>query len=238
MGDRESKSLSTEELVRHAQSGDRSAFEALIERHDYRLSSLLYVRMGRRLGQRIELEDLLQEVWTRAYESLPRFEWRGGQSFFRWLGGIADNLIKHLSRHHFETGRAKEQPLADAGRLPERVAGDRFSRRDGTSPSTALRRDERFTRLSDALDRLSDDHREVIILARLRGLKIKEIAEQMGRTPQAVSCLLLRALRQLKVHFGDTESFGLPDRSLDGSTRPRDPSAAAERARPPQAEED
>ena len=79
-----------------------------------------------------------------------------------------------------------------------------------------MRRDERFERLESALNCLTKDHREVIIFARIQGLPIKEIAERMSRSPDAVSMLLLRALRELKSYFGSTESFHLPQRSLEG----------------------
>ena len=49
-----------------------------------------------------------------------------------------------------------------------------------------MRRDERWERLRSSLEALSPDHREVIELARLEGLKINDIAERMGRSPGAV----------------------------------------------------
>jgi RNA polymerase sigma-70 factor (ECF subfamily) len=84
------------------------------------------------------------------------------------------------------------------------------------SAGRALRREERFERLEKALRGLSPDHREVIVLARIEGLQMKEIAERLGRSNSAVKNLLLRALKELKSSFGDTESFHLPDRSLKG----------------------
>jgi DNA-directed RNA polymerase specialized sigma24 family protein len=54
----------------------------------------------------------------------------------------------------------------------------------------------------------------VIVLARVEELKIREIAERMERSESAVKNLLLRALRELRQNFGDTESLRLPDRSL------------------------
>ena len=75
-------------------------------------------------------------------------------------------------------------------------------------------------RLETALAGLRPDYREVIILARIREPPIKEIARTTGRTPEAVSMLLLRALRQLKKYFGNTDSFTLPAWSLDETYKP------------------
>ena len=77
-----------------------------------------------------------------------------------------------------------------------------------------MRRSERFDRLEEALKTLSPDHRQVITMARVDGLKIKEIAERMNRSPNAVMQLLWRALEKLKASFGETESLHLPDRNL------------------------
>ena len=80
--------------------------------------------------------------------------------------------------------------------------------------SRAVRRGERFERLEKALASLSPDHREVVVLARIEGLQMKEIAQRMERSVTAVQNLLFRALKELKKAFGDTGSFHLPDRRL------------------------
>jgi DNA-directed RNA polymerase specialized sigma24 family protein len=51
-------------------------------------------------------------------------------------------------------------------------------------------------------------------MSRIEGLRIGEIAEQMGRSPSAVKNLLFKAMKKLQESFGDTESMGLPDRHL------------------------
>ena len=69
-------------------------------------------------------------------------------------------------------------------------------------------------------DALSPDYRTVIQLARIEGLKVREIAKRMGRSESAVKNLLLRAMKQLRDTFPDTESLGLPQqRSLGGEDR-------------------
>ena len=77
-----------------------------------------------------------------------------------------------------------------------------------------MQRNERFDRLQEALQSLSPEHREVIELARIKGLKAREISERMGRSPVAVRLLLFRALEQLRNRFGDTASLNLPDRAM------------------------
>ncbi len=136
---------------------------------------------------------------VRAFRSLGRFRWRGDGSFNAWLCAIARHVVLKAVEH-------KRQ-------YPELLITDTVEA-DGPSPSKAMQRHERFDRLKAAMQGLSADHREVIQLARIEKLPFKEIAARMNRSPGAVKVLLLRALRELKRGFGETESLHLPDRSF------------------------
>ena len=186
-----------ERLLHRAKEGDRAAFESLMERYESRVRLFVGSRTRYRLGPKLDTEEILQETFVRVYQSLGRLEWRGEDAFFQWLCSIA----KHAVLKATEKSR-KDRAIDEADGLP---AGD-------VSPSRLVRRNERFDRLQTSLDDLPEDYREVIRLARIDGLRIKEIAERMGRTPNAVKHLLARALTELKRHFGDTESLHLPDR--------------------------
>ena len=86
---------------------------------------------------------------------------------------------------------------------------------DEASPSTLLRRSERFERLEQALEGLTEDQKKVILLARIEGVRVDEIARRMNRTTNAVRTLLFRAMQKLKTSFGDTESLHLPAKPLE-----------------------
>ena len=81
---------------------------------------------------------------------------------------------------------------------------------ESASPSRTLRRGERLDRLQKALDELPLDYRRVLRGVLVEKLPLTEIARRMGRTPNAVSLLLLRANRKLRESFGDTQSLHLP----------------------------
>ena len=193
------ESESVRELVRQAQSGERRAFEVLTGRYKGRLLRRVEFRLGTHLRGTIEAEDIVQETFLKALRSIGGFSFRGEESFFRWLAGIAENLLLDL---------AEQQKRKRHLRLDGDVRGSRVS------PGSALQREERFERLEAALKELSPDHREVILLARVEGLPLKEVAARMGRSPNAVGQLLWRALQKLRERFGDTESFHLPPRRL------------------------
>ncbi len=189
----------TRAVIERAQAGDREAFDALVESHRDRLERHVRHRMGARLRGRAEVDDILQDAFLRAFQSIARFAWRGDDSLPSWLKTIADHvLLEAASRDARDLLAPLEQDAASATIPPEQ----------------ALRRSERFDRLEAALEGLSPEHRKVIRLARLEKLPLKEVARRMDRTPNAVKQLLWRALQKLRTAFGDTESLHLPPRSL------------------------
>ena len=192
---------STRDLVRLAQAGDRDAFQELAKRFQTRLENQIQSRMGAMPRAIVEVEDILQETFTGALESITKLKWQGEESFYRWLASIAEHLIWASAR------RTAKSPLRLEHEAPAK----------DPSPSKNVRRDERFDRLQNALNKLSDAHRTVIVLARLERLNMEEIARRMGRSPNAVKKLLARALLEMKQSFGDTESLHLPDRFFEAS---------------------
>ena len=89
---------SHQQLVERAQAGDRGALEQLFERYREELDRFIASRLGDALKSRTEISDICQEVFLKAFRSLSTFTWQGERSFFRWLAGIANNLILHLAR--------------------------------------------------------------------------------------------------------------------------------------------
>ncbi len=195
---------SSEQLLRQAQEGDRAAFEHLVEIYRPRLEALVRLKLGSELRGRVEVDDIIQETLVGAYDSIDTLRSPDASAFFRWLAGIANHVIFNEARHHQRRPTVPYESKATAS---------------DPSPSKGLRRDERFERLEEALDSLSPDHREVVLLVRIEGLSLAEVAERMKRTQGAVAQLLWRALKSLRERFGDTESFHLPDRRLQDRGR-------------------
>ena len=190
-----------EQLVGKAQGGDREAFDALMTTCRPRLVAVVKSLLGGRVKNTIDLDDVLQEICLRAYESIRDFSWQGDDSFLRWLSVIGRNVILESAK------RSRREPAP----LPEDLV-----HASGVSETRRLRREERFDRLEATLKDLSPDHREVILLAKIEKLPLKVVAERMSRSHQGVRQLLRRALQSLKEGFGDTESLHLPHRRLDG----------------------
>jgi len=195
------------ELIVAAQAGDKEAFDEILRVAGGGVRALVGRRLRAKFVLHVEIDDAYQETLTRALGALGTFQWRGEDSFLRWLGGIADNVIAEEARRF---ARHRE------------VALDVDPKGIDVSPSRAVGRDDRFARLREAVERLSPDHREVVLLTRIEGLKFAEVAERMGRSPDAVKQLFYRALRELRAELPDTESLALGDHSLSDEEAPDD----------------
>ncbi|MBI4603629.1 MAG: sigma-70 family RNA polymerase sigma factor [Planctomycetes bacterium] len=203
-------------LLERARGGDRQAFDMLVTECTGHVQSFLRVHAGTRLQQRVEVEDLVQETFLRAYQAIEGFRGQSAGSFRCWLRTIADRVVQdHLRRlGRKEAEISLERQCASDGSEPWGLLQP--ARAPDLTASKHLVQNERLDRLEKALSLLSPDHRKVILLARIRGLPIKEVAREMGRSPEAASMLLFRALMSLKAAFGGTESLRLPpDRSLE-----------------------
>ena len=184
------------QLIEKAREGDQGALEEIFVPLRERLLATIRGHLSPAVRQLMDPEDVLQDALVRAFHSLERFEWQGEGSFCRWLESIATHVALDAARH---MGRRKVL------RLDGDVQGK------DASPSKGMRRQERFERLRKSLEALPPDYQEVLRLSRMEGLSVKEIAGRMGRSESAVKNLLLRATRQLKQGFGDTESLNLGD---------------------------
>ena len=185
-------------LVERAQGGSREAFDILVEEFQPRLARQVRARLGAGVRSRLEPEDVLQETFTRAFQSISTFRWQGESALYAWFAGIAEHVIWTASQK----------------KSPARLTLKGAPPAEAVSPSKHLRRKERFERLEDAIRDLSPDERTALTLSRFAGLKVGAIAARMGRSPKAVYKLLARAVLRLKESFGDTESLHLPHRAL------------------------
>lgn len=123
-------------------------------------------------------------------------------SFKIWLRQITYDRLLMARRRHLEAGKravGRERALADetSGQLARRLFAT------GPTPSQAVIRDELATRVRDALPRLSETDREVLVMRHLEGLANREIAEALGLEPAAVSKRHGRALLRLRAMLAD-----------------------------------
>ncbi|MBI3160367.1 MAG: sigma-70 family RNA polymerase sigma factor [Chloroflexi bacterium] len=172
-------------LVRQARSGDANAFGLLYDAYVDRLYRFIYYRVSD-----VPLaEDLTSKVFLKAWENLPGYRDRG-LSFGAWLFSIARNTVID----HYRT--AKQEPsLETVGPITdESIDLER-------SLSESLQSD----RLAEALRKLTDEQREVLVLKFIIGYSTEEIARLMKKRPGAVRALQMRGLQALERLLGDSE---------------------------------
>jgi len=183
-----------ERLVALAQKGDAFAFDQLVGRHTSRLYGLVY----HMTGNHEDTNDLLQEVWTKVFRSLAGF--RGASRFTTWVHSIAVNMtINFLKR------RSRRQTVSlDAG-VEEGGASDALEGMlvSPHTPRTEAGISELQARLSEALGRLSAEHRAVVTMFDIQGIAHAEIGKILGVSEGTVRSRLFYAHRQLQGFLSD-----------------------------------
>lgn len=174
--------------------GDEGAFRALVERYTDGLRARLSARIPERLRRRVSSSDVLQETCILAFARREDFEDRGEGSFGAWLDAIAERKLNEEIRRHAGTAKRAAHREVPRGRRPDTSA---FVGRQ-RSPSSIVQRGEDLERVREAMSRLSEDHRTVLRLALERGLPLREVAVQMGRSREAAKKLYGRAVVRLR----------------------------------------
>jgi len=165
------------ELLQRARQGDTAAFHELVDRHAeglYRLACAL-------TGQSAEAEDVMQETLLGAFQRMGSF--RGRSSVKTWLVSI---LNRQAARRH------RTRLRRPAVRL------ETLSREPAEQRSLDARLD-----VTEALGRLSPEHRQVLVLREMEGMTYAEIAEVLGVPLGTVESRLFRARQELKTHLAD-----------------------------------
>lgn len=173
---------SERQLIAQAQRGRREAFGELVRRYQDRVFNLAY----RLLGSVQEAEDVTQETFLCAFRALRTF--RGRSQFFTWLYRIAVNKAANARRGRLlRYRRERDDKLLGDGQRPQE-----------NSPSRALEAEEEELLLQKALNQLSPDHRTVLVLSVIEGMKYEAIAETLHIPVGTVRSRLHRARLELR----------------------------------------
>jgi RNA polymerase sigma-70 factor (ECF subfamily) len=167
-------------LVRRARAGDRDAFDSLVRGHFARVYALLF----RMVGNHEDAEDLAQQCFVRAWDSLAWYRAEGG--FAAWVYRIA----LHLARDH----------QRKRGRGPGTVALDSLPAEPpsgGREPGDELAGRELSRRVSDALLRLPHRQRAALVLRVFEGRDYDEVARVIGIARGTARLYVMKARKHL-----------------------------------------
>ena len=155
------------QLVKRCLAGEDSAWEELLRAHSRRIYSLCY-RFTSRPG---DAEDLTQEVFIKVFQSLQTFDAAQG-TFITWISRVARN---HLVDHY---RRTRQERLTSS--IEDASTGLEDKPSTGAHPLAQVESRERREVLQAALQRLSPDMREAVILRDFQDLDYDEIAQVLG----------------------------------------------------------
>jgi len=170
------------QLIRSACQGDTAAFGVLVRKYQARLcTSLTHV-----CGSLDDAEDIAQEAFVQAYIKLRSFA--GGSAFYTWLYRIAVNAA--ISRKRKRREQTSVESKRDENGLEPLDDGERADER--------LLREERAAQVQRALRRLSDEHRQILVLREIDDCDYDQIASILELPVGTVRSRLHRARLQLK----------------------------------------
>lgn len=187
------------DLLRAATRGDERAFHRLVDRHAPALFRLALSLSG----TRSDAEDICQETFAGAYQSMPAF--KGGSSVKTWLTKI---LIRraakawHKNRHQrrsisIDAARDAASQASESGTSSPAAAAHGHLAMHLSVPSASSNVDHRLD-VMEVIRTLSPEHREVIMLRELDGFSYDEIAQTLGVPRGTVESRLHRARAELR----------------------------------------
>jgi RNA polymerase sigma-70 factor (ECF subfamily) len=191
-----SSSSGVASLLQAARRGDDQALGKLLEAYRSYLRLLARLEVGRRLRTKVDASDVVQETFLQAHRAFDEFRGDTEGEVLVWLRKILASRLSKTIRHYLGTQRRDLQLERELGRSSRAL--QRVLALSQTSPSEGAMRRERAVLLANAVERLPEDYREVIVLRNLRGLKFAEIAEAMDRSVGSVEKIWARALGKLR----------------------------------------
>ena len=191
------QSASEEEVVRRAKAGDELAFAEIIQRHQNMVYSVAY-RMVRR---RIDAEDVAQQVFTKIFFAMKKFNMRSSLS--TWIYRIAlnetyDYLRKLKNRrvlYEGDMGENVDQFLQNSTRAADRQPG-------------AAERSENRDYLIKLLAHVSAEERMLLFKKEVEGRTVQELSSMTGINPNTIKVKLFRARKKLVKAAAKLESRG------------------------------
>lgn len=178
-----------EELVRRFKEGDRHAFSLLVERYQDRVFTLCV----RWMGNRQVAEEVAQDVFIALFRSLARF--RGDSKLSTWIFRVTVNHCKNRKLYRHRRQQDRHEPLEGKQIDDDAPARQLADEKAGTDKG--LHRSEAERVLANALAKLDDSHRTILVLRDIEDLAYEEISEILELPKGTVKSRLHRARAEL-----------------------------------------
>ena len=193
MGEQEQSRREDEQFVARAQTGDTTAFDALLLKHSLRLYALVY----NMTANHEDTNDLLQDVWAKVYRSIGGF--RGQSQFYTWVHSIAANTTINFLRRRNRRRTLNLDDL-DSGILQDKE----FSELQAAStPVRDADLGEMQKKINEAIMQLTPDHRAVVTMFDIQGMQQADIAKILRISEGTVRSRLFYAHKQLQTFLAE-----------------------------------
>jgi len=197
---------SKNDLVDKVRKGDREALAALIECQRPQLRAYIDKNMSATLRQKVDPDDVLQEVVISCLNALDDVD-LNDRDPFSWMCQVAQRRIMDAGRKYVgaqKRAAARETPLQARDGSDEHGGLIDLLVASITTPSKAFSRGQREIKLLAAMEQLDATARDALRLRYVEGLPTKQIAEQIGKSDGAIRVLLTRSLKKLAVLLEET----------------------------------
>lgn len=185
---------SENDMIREAQQGSRTAFDALVRQYDHAV-----LRLALHLtGSEQDAEDIHQEAFLKAYRYLGNFRFEC--SFYTWIYRIVTNLCLDLLRRR-KSRREDQAVLIDSSGEEMDLLSNVSDERASANPDKELNRKFLGEKILSALDELTPRERMVFELKHYQGLRLRTIGEMLNTTEETAKNTLFRATRKLRANL-------------------------------------
>lgn len=195
-------------LLERAVGGEAAALRVLLERYGGQARQRVDGRIEARWRSVLDAEDVMQIAYLEAFLHIDQLTARDAGTFVAWLSRIAENALRDAVRGL--SSRKRPHPDRRVGAAATASAHDLLLERLGvttTTPSREAVRHDAAAALSEAIERLPPDYREVVRMYDLEGRAIAEVATAMRRSLGAVHMLRARAHDRLRQELGSAWGF-------------------------------
>ncbi len=183
-----------QDLVSRAKNGDTRAFDALILKYGDKLFGLVY----NMTSHKEDTHDLLQEIFAKAYQSLPKFQ--GKSTFYTWIYQIAINrTLNFLKKRNNRSSLSLNDMDSAVQHDPALIDNNHDANPERQSSINELQ-----LKLNEAMMKLSESHRMVVTLFDIQGMPHGEIAKVLKTSEGTIRSRLHYAHLQLQSALQET----------------------------------
>lgn len=168
------------------------------QRYRAYLRFLARVQLDRRLQSKLDESDVVQQALLQAHQAREQFRGSSSAEEAAWLRQILARTLAHAVRDHGRDKRDVSREVSLQGLNESSKRLEAWLADDRSTPGEKAERNERMLAVAAAVEGLSEAQRDAVVMHYWQGCSLKEIGEQLDRSPAAVAGLLHRGLARLR----------------------------------------